>query len=288
MQFPANEAPLGARSAAHPRPLQDQPVPVSECGHLATLDVVLRRYSSLARLDAGDIELIRSLRHGQTTVPAGHELESEGMAARAPGLVLAGWACHYRMLSDGRRMILRFLVPGDAIALHARRRAPLASTAAVTTCKLADATPLWRAVHAPECANTALARAHQAVELQDETYLIDHLVRLGRQSAIERVCHLFLELHWRLQAVGLAHARAFPMPLTQEALADALGLSVVHLNRTLQRLRRDRIIACERARVVLLQPERMVSIAEYTPPRALSFNDHAPPFATVITGEVRT
>jgi CRP-like cAMP-binding protein len=233
-------------------------------------DVILRRYAAHACLNAANVALLQALRGGPSSITAGQDIENEDAPARTPRLIASGWACRFRMLADGRRMILGFLLPGDALSLRARMPAtPRVCASALTDCRLLDATPLWRAVTSPDQVHAPLAHAQHALELQDEIWLLDHIVRLGRQTALERVCHLLLEFRWRLNAVGLAHPLEFPMPLTQETLADAVGLSIVHVNRTLQRLKRERMIECRRGCVVLLQPERMAAIAEFKPPSGI-------------------
>lgn len=228
-------------------------------------EVVLRRYASLADLSAADLALLGSLAEGQSCIAAGQELEREGEPSRAPRLILSGWACRFRMLSDGRRMILTFLLPGDAVC--SRRHAPaLASTATLTPCRLLDARPIWQAIASHNHAHAKLAHAQRILDLLDDCYLHDHIVRLGRQSAIERMCHLLLELRWRLHAVRLVREREFPLPLTQEAIGDAVGLSIVHVNRTLRDMRQRGLIEMSQGRVALLDPDRMADIAEFRQP----------------------
>lgn len=228
-------------------------------------DVVLRRYAALADLSADDVALLRLLAEGQSSIAAGQELECEGEPTRAPRLILSGWACRFRMLADGRRMIVTFLLPGDAIC--SRRGAPaLAGVSALTPCRAIDARPLWRAVAARDPTHAKLAHAQHILDVLDDCYLLDHVVRLGRQTAIERMCHLLLELRWRLETVGLVRACEFALPLTQEAIGDAVGLSIVHVNRTLQDMRRRTFIELRHGRVTLLEPERMAEIAEFRPP----------------------
>ena len=230
-------------------------------------EAALRRYASLAELSAADVALLRSLSDTQTCVSAGQELDREGASSRGPRLILSGWACRFRMLADGRRMIFTFLLPGDAVG--SRRCAPaLASAAALTPCRVIDARPVWRAIASHDPAHANLAHAQHILDLLDDCYLLDHIVRLGRQTAIERVCHLLLELRWRLQAVGLVHGREFALPITQEAIGDAVGLSIVHVNRTLQDLRRRGFIELRRGRIALIEAERMADIAEFRQPFA--------------------
>src|SRR5262249_10318746 len=88
----------------------------------------------------------------------------------------------------------------------------------------------------------------------------------GRLTAYERVAHLLLELFHRLRPVGFTQGNRYLLPLTQEMLADALGLSVVHTNRTLQQLRRDRLIELNSSAVNILQPEALAELADYRQP----------------------
>src|SRR5262245_11429015 len=230
-------------------------------------EAVLRRYASLAELSAADVALLRSLADAQSSVTPAQELDREGAASRGPRLILSGWACRFRMLADGRRMILTFLLPGDAVG--SRRGAPaLASAAALTPCRVLDARPLWRAIASNDPAHASLVHAQRILDLLEDCYLLDHVVRLGRQTATERVCHLLLELRWRLQTVGLVHGCEFALPITQEAIGDAVGLSIVHVNRTLQDLRRRGFIELRRGRIALLEAERMADIAEFRQPFA--------------------
>ena len=104
---------------------------------------------------------------------------------------------------------------------------------------------------------------HAAGEHAAETAVEVLRERLGRQTGYERTAHLLLELGDRLAAAGLGDGRRFPMPLTQESLADALGLSVVHVNRILQQLRRERLIELRSGEAVLIERDLLVGVADY-------------------------
>ena len=108
-----------------------------------------------------------------------------------------------------------------------------------------------------------LATALEIMGHTDEINLRDRVVRLGCQSAYERLVHLTLEFHHRLQGVGMVDEDSFSLPLTQEILADALGLSVVHINRTLQQVRRDRLFDLHGGRATLHQITRMRAMADW-------------------------
>lgn len=230
-------------------------------------DVVLRRLRGLAPLNEREAALLLSLGSRQTNNP-GAELFGEGQAIRRPKVLLSGWACRCRVLSDGRRQIFTFVLPGDAIGL-CRRDEPVAlsTTISLTKTLTADASPLAEAVYEHGADYPGLAAAVSIAGTLDEASLLDHIVRLGRQTAYERMAHLLLELRWRLGAVGLGSDRKFPLPLTQEVLADALGLSIVHVNRTLQQLRREGLLEMRGGHVQLLKPDVLVATSDFRLPQ---------------------
>ena len=197
---------------------------------------------------------------------SGSELLAEGVAAPTPRLLLSGWACRQRLLPDGRRQSFGFVIPGDLIGV-AVESSPLARVGvfALTRTESVDASAL-RAAALDPAAHPSLARFMAAIASMDEQRLLDHVVRLGRYTAYERVAHLLLELSDRLAVAGLGDERRFPLPITQECLADALGLSVVHVNRILQQLRRERLIEISAGQVMLLDRSALNQVADYVPP----------------------
>jgi CRP-like cAMP-binding protein len=99
----------------------------------------------------------------------------------------------------------------------------------------------------------------------ESTIYAEHLVDLGRRSALERVAHFLLELLTRLKAVSLADDQSFKIPLTQELIADALGLSIPHVNRVLRRLREDNLVVVEDQRVTVKDIESLSELADFEP-----------------------
>lgn len=105
----------------------------------------------------------------------------------------------------------------------------------------------------------------------------EHLTSVGRRSAIERVAHFLLELQARFEVIGLTDGNSYPMPLTQELISDALGLSVPHVNRTLRQLREDGLLAIEGHRVVLSDRDALCALADFE--RGYFDNFRAPEFS---------
>ena len=233
----------------------------------AHADILVRRLSSYAELSPSEIALLQALPLTAQDVGTGVELITEGKLLDTPRLLLSGWACRFRMLPDGRRQIFDFILPGDLYGLCLRPQAIALTTAVtLTAAQIADASALWDAVRDRVNDYPGLAGACHTTASLEEAYLLNQLVRVGRQTAYERTAHFILELFYRLSVVGLSEGNTIPMPLTQETIADALGLSVVHLNRTLQQLRRDQLIESRNGYVRVLQPEQLADVADFRPP----------------------
>ena len=227
---------------------------------------LLRRLRRFASLTAAEAELVLNCGPAENH-RAGAELRRDGGAPPRPRILASGWACYQRVLSDGRRQIFAFILPGDLIGVFQPPNAVyMADATAVTALETLGATALHRALANGADRYPGLTAALTAMAAAEEAMLLDQIVRLGRQTAYERLAHLLLELHDRLEAAGLADGPRFPMPLTQETLADALGLSIVHLNRVLQQLRRERVVELRGGAVTLLDPDYLASVSDHHPP----------------------
>lgn len=227
---------------------------------LRPIEATVRRLSALSRLSDAELELLRALGDRRDRRAAGEELVAEGERAR-PQFIVSGWACRQRVLPDGRRQIFSLLLPGDGFGLTSRPGTELASLHALTALEMVDAQPLQDALLAGRA--PGVARALALIETIEQRLLLDQVVRLGRQTAYERVAHFLLELQRRLEVAGLGDSQRFPLPLTQEVMADALGLSIVHVNRTLQQLRRERLIELRSGVTILLERHLLAGIADY-------------------------
>lgn len=232
--------------------------------HLDTSPLTLR-LSRLGHLSTQELAVLSRVSGPKGRIDPRTDVFVEGRVIDRPLTLLSGWAASYRTLSDGRRQIVDIHVPGDLIGFMLCRDpvAPM-STLAVTDIVYGDASPLYDIViGTPDPEVATLCEFLRVADLQNTARLADQAVRLGRLTAYERMAHLLLELHGRLSCAGLTDGGRFEMPLTQEMLADALGLSVVHVNRTLQQLRRDRIIELVRSRVRIKGIERLSTAVDY-------------------------
>ena len=192
-------------------------------------------------------------------------IAGDGLSTHTPPrFLLSGWACRQRVMSDGRRQIFGFLIPGDVVgAPSGPLTSAFASVVALTPVVIVDV-PLSEDKHVNSAAVSIYAKLITAAEHETERLLYDHIVRLGRMNGLERMAHLLLELRRRLSRVGLANGQSFPMPLRQESLGDALGMSTVHVNRTMQQLRLRKLIHCSGREVTVLDPVRLAALADGT------------------------
>lgn len=216
--------------------------------HVVTINPVIRRLGALAMLDGAAISALEKALDRAITARVGQELLHEGQEIVNAMLLVRGWAARTRCLEDGRRQIINFLLPGDLIGYSDLPR-PLAPSTVVALSDL-----LW--CPAPDAHSSAsLARAYSTSRAIDEAHLLGQITRLGRLSADERIQDLLLELMERLELAGLAQGGRCEIPLTQEMLADALGLTPVHVNRMLQQARQAGELSWRSGQLVLHDPK---------------------------------
>jgi CRP-like cAMP-binding protein len=218
---------------------------------------IVARIGNLSPLDAHEWEALSEAQEQRQRVAAHRSLIDEGARVTAPRIILSGWAGRTRIFADGRRQILSLLLPGDLIG-KCRQSHPLAATGAVA---LTDVT----LCPAPEPRHTkhGLTEAYARSGALEEFYLFRQIARLGRMSAYERIVDLLLEVRDRLAAVALGPKDSFHFPITQEALADLLGLTSVHVNRTLKALRQDGLIDLRSGTMSIKDPSALEALVEH-------------------------
>lgn len=223
---------------------------------------VASKLEAFTRLSEEDRAALAELSKNFKYVDARRDLISEGDKPRYVHLVLDGWACRYKTLPDGKRQIVSLFVPGDFCDVNVYiLKAMDHSIAAITRLKVAMISP-----DEMNDLTTGRPRVTQALwwhELVTAAVQREWTLNLGQRSAYERLAHLLIELNLRLQVIGRASQGRCDFPLTQNDLADATGLTAVHVNRTLQELRRDGLIELERRQLRILDLERMMDAAMF-------------------------
>ena len=224
-------------------------------------NLLIRKLEAFGRLPDADRRLLDGIAAPAKDVAAREDLIREGDDPRDVQLILEGFACRYKLLPDGGRQITAFLIPGDFCDLHVFiLKAMDHSIATMSPCRVV-AIPREKILELTE--RPAIARALWWAALVDEAILREWLVNLGARPADQRIAHLLCELLVRLRTVGLVNGDSYELPITQHDLADTMGLTNVHVNRVLQRLRSEGAITLKSKRLVIEDVERLMAFCGF-------------------------
>jgi CRP-like cAMP-binding protein len=230
-----------------------------------------RKLGSIMRLSSSEAACLSDLQSHPVHIKRGTEIVHEGEAAQRAFILQSGWACCYKDLREGGRQIISFPLPGDFMGLGSILLQSSDHSLAALTDVVVSSFSLPRMTRLFE-RFPRLAAAFLWAASRHEGMVIEHLVDVGRRSAVERVAHCLLELHQRLQLVGMASATEFDCPLTQYDLADALGLSPIHVNRILRQLRQGDLLTLKSHRAYVHNLAGLAKLAGYDG----DYLDHAP------------
>ena len=223
---------------------------------------LIAKLSNFTRLTAHEADLLNELGRVELQFAADTDIVEEGETASAIYLIKEGFACRYRLLPEGSRQIVSFLLPGDLCDVTSLLGRPMDhSIGTLTTTRVA--------VIAPDTLSDLLRREHRIAaalwwsNLQDEAMLRERIVALGRRNAHGRIAYLLCELLWRHEAVGLSQDGTVDLPLTQAELGDALGLTPVHVSRVLKQFRDEGFIELVHHRLTIRDLARLQRIAGF-------------------------
>jgi len=220
------------------------------------------KLSRLVALSPAEVAVLDELQASPRRVPRGREIVSEGRRYDGLQVLIEGVALRYRVLQDGRRQVLNIILPGDFIGFPGCFfENALYSIAGLGDC-IVSPVPFSRLLGL--FATHARLSAVIFWTLSCETAMYaEHLIGVGRRSALERVAHFLLEMLTRLQAIRLADDSSYRLPVTQELLADALGLSVQYVNQTLRQLREEGLVTVERHYVTIHDYDALAALADF-------------------------
>lgn len=191
-----------------------------------------------------------------------HDLIREGDEPGPVFVVLEGWAYRYKILPSGTRQVVAFLMPGDCCDLHIGLLAEMDHS--IQTVTAASVATIGRiAMDEILDAHRGVAKAMYIAQLVDEGTMRSWITSMGRRTSTERVAHLMCELYLRARNIGLAAEGAFELPVSQLLLADALGMTPVHLNRVLRELRLVGAMVLKRGSLIIAEPSQLVQIAGF-------------------------
>jgi CRP-like cAMP-binding protein len=220
----------------------------------------LQKLQNLVELNSADAAAIAGLTARPREYQAKQDIIREGDPPGPVFVILKGWACRYKILPSGTRQIMAFLLPGDACDLHIGMLAEMDhNLQALTQCEVAlipgDRMEILLEDH------PAVARAMYKSQLIDEGILRAWIVSNGRRSSVERVAHLMCELYLRSFSINSSGQVAFP--ISQIVVADALGMTPVHVNRILKELRMAGAMSLTRGNLLISDALKLVQIAGF-------------------------
>lgn len=205
-------------------------------------------------------------KRGELVAEAGSLILSEGAHSAQLFTLLSGWAFRYKTLPDGRRQILNYVLPGDLIGLQGsvigEMQHSVEALSPVVLCvfQRSNLPDLYRS-------HPGLAFDITWIAAREERMLDENLLSVGRRSAIERAAYLLALLHNRAVEVGLGSTRRLLIPITQQHVADTLGLSIVHTNKTLRKLATAGLIRWQGRACEVLDPGELQVLAGWEQPQ---------------------
>ncbi len=213
-------------------------------------------------LTIGEVDALEAVTARPRKIAAKHDLIREGDLPGPIFVMIEGWGFRYKILPNGLRQITAFLMPGDACDLHLGMLAEMdhsiqtLTPARVAMISRVDMEQLMDR-------HRGIARAMYVAQLIDEATLRAWIVSMGRRTSIERVAHLMCELYARARVIGLAPTAEFVLPASQIVLADALGMTAVHINRILKELRLAGAMSIRRGSLHIIDAPKLAIIAGF-------------------------
>ncbi len=207
-----------------------------------------------------DVNVIQAFKIGELTVAPGGTILLEQARASHLFTVLSGWTFRYKTLEDGRRQIINYALPGDFLGLQSSMSETLGHGIEALTDSVLCVFPrdkLWTFF----ASDTQLAYDVTWLAANQERGLDEQILSLGRRTAIERIAYLLWYLFDKARGLGMTKRNRLDMPMRQSHLADTLGLSLVHTNKTLQRLRKERSIELDDRTLRIINEDALKKLA---------------------------
>ncbi|HEV2594309.1 MAG TPA: Crp/Fnr family transcriptional regulator [Sphingomicrobium sp.] len=229
------------------------------------LGAMLRKLALWANLGDDDVTELLNLPHRLVDVPRNKPVVREGERVSDSWLVLSGFCVRYKFVGDGGRQILSIHMAGDLVDLqNALLGLADHGVQTLTECRFARI-PIDAILHLTR-KNAAISDALWRDTLVDASIHREWVANVGRRDAPTRIAHLLCEFALKLDAIGLGEQLNYELPMTQDQLADATGLTVVHVNRVLRALANDGLIERVTPRSVLIGSwKRLAAAGDFHP-----------------------
>ncbi|SHI68880.1 cAMP-binding domain of CRP or a regulatory subunit of cAMP-dependent protein kinases [Roseomonas rosea] len=226
---------------------------------------LIRKLEQFTKLSSKDKHVLDQVStEGLRQLGAREDIIREGERPQAVNLILSGWACRYKYLEDGRRQIIAFFLPGDLCDNHVFVLREMDHSIGTLTPVTIAQIPRQR-IEEVSLHHSRITQALWWESLVNMAIQREWTVSLGQRDASERLAHLLCELFLRLRGVGLTDGDSCELPVKQAELADALGLSTVHVNRTLQELRAAKLIVLKGKMLTIPNLEALQDVAQFSP-----------------------
>ena len=223
---------------------------------------LIDKISSYLPLSPAEISFLRDLHGSRRQIDRHRDIIAQGRPYRSVFILCSGFAWRYKILPDGKRQLLSFALPGDLIGFPAS----FFKNAVNATGSLTDvvvATVPFAALYDLFAKFPRVAIALYWMAAREAAIYGERIVDIGRRSAYERLAHLILELLTRLRSVGLADELSYVLPLTQELIADVLGLSGPHVSRMQRSMREEGLVTLEDHRLTVVDLESLTQLAGF-------------------------
>ena len=224
---------------------------------------LFKRWTRRVPLSSEDLDALAGLPWTRKQFQRGAYMAREGEPTTICTVLLQGLAFRQKILSDGSRQIISFHIPGEFLDIQNCLLEVADHNVQSLTRSLVGVVPK-EALLAVMNARPGVRRAVWLDSLLDASVFREWVVNVGRRDATQRIAHLLCELALRLKAAGLEEGPTFDFPITQEQLADATGLTSVHTNRTLQRLRKDGLIALSTSKLTILDWDALAEAGDFS------------------------
>jgi CRP-like cAMP-binding protein len=222
----------------------------------------IAKLQGCSRLTSEEVGVLVEATSERQSLPARSDLIREGDRPGPVFVILEGWACRYKILPNGTRQILAYLMPGDSCDLHIGLLAEMDHSIQVITPAVVCTVERPK-MDAILDKHRGIAKAMYVAQLIDEGTMRAWITSMGRRTSVERVAHLMCELYLRARNIGLISGKRLELPLSQTLLADSLGMTPVHLNRVLKVLRESGAMTISRGALHIEAPEKLTSIAGF-------------------------
>lgn len=226
-------------------------------------DVFIRRLHAFYPLQAHEAAAVAGLIKDVRTVPSHTEILPEGRPAKEAVVLLEGLACHYQVLDTARRQMTGFIVPGDLCDFGFLSSSPVRQSVMSLGSSTIGRIELEQLSALADKLPNIIVAAMRGASIQQASAR-QLVISLGARDAMQRMAHCLCEINSRLKVVGLVSSSGqFDLALTQAELGEALGLSTVHVNRTIQQLRKQKLITLANGKVTILDFAGLSGLASF-------------------------